>query len=198
MKKLSRSARKCIIIVHILLAMLWFGSRVAGNYILMTGLPQTSTASLLASLGVLEQLGDISCIATNGIVLSSLLLSLLTEWGFVKFRWVMVSWLLTVALGLLGAMGLGTWAENLTHVVEVHGLSARESPEYLRNHTLLVVFGNVQALGMVFVIWAHEFKPWGRRKPRSAAAEATRAAAAEGAASICDVHTGKGPLLKST
>jgi hypothetical protein len=110
------------------------------------------------------------------------LISLLTNWGFAKHRWVIIKWVLTVFCILFGTFYLSPTVNDQPHISAEEGIAALANPDYVSNHQASLRGGMVQLVSMVFMIWLSVFKPLKGRgrgvvpKPGEARAKAEPAA----------------------
>ena len=130
MAKLSPRNTHWLKTLHIILAGLWLGGAVAvvlGQFVL------TAEAGLeLYGQDVAMKFVDDFVIipAAIGSLLTGLLYSLLTPWGFFRHRWVVVKWIITIAGILIGTFYLGPWLNALPSLSLAEGLSALSNPDY--------------------------------------------------------------------
>jgi hypothetical protein len=165
MKKLGVKERQWLFTFHIIFASGWIGTRIVSNLILLVNNNPPSGETLYAMHVILEQIADFLIVPSAiGVLLTSLLISTMTNWGFFKFHWITVSWISTVALLILGAVWLGPWTSKLVVISDTKGLTALRDPTYRHYRTMVLIFGTIQALALIFVVWMKQFKPWGRRK----------------------------------
>lgn len=165
MKKLGVNGRRWLFTFHIVFASGWIGTRIASNLVLLVKNNPSSGETLYAMHVILEQLADfLIAPSAIGVLLTSLLISAMTNWGFFKFHWITVSWIGTVALLILGAVWLGPWTSKLVAMSNTQGLVALSDPTYGYYRTMVLVFGTVQALALILMVCIHQFKPWGRKE----------------------------------
>jgi hypothetical protein len=101
-----------------------------------------------------------------GTFVSGILLALLTQWGLVRFYWIIAKEILTV-LAIAVDLTLIRWTTLAIDLTAAQGLDAFSSPFYLSNRTLLLVGSGFQLSLLVIVIGIAIFKPWGQRKRRN-------------------------------
>ena len=98
-------------------------------------------------------------------MLTGLLYSIWTRWGWFKHRWITVKWVICVFGVVFGTYPLGPWLEGMMHMAGDEGLAALSSPEYRHNQGMLMIFGTFQGLTITFAVFLSTLKPWkGRRK----------------------------------
>lgn len=148
---------------HILFASMWVGAAVALT--LMIVLLQADSGAQRHGMDLAMKLVDDFVIipAAIGSLLTGLLYSLFTNWGWVKHRWVAVKWFINLFGVLFGTFALGPWLNSLPEMSGVDGLAALARPEYSHARTMLLIFGGFQAATLVFAVFLSTLKPWRRQ-----------------------------------
>ncbi|MFM7058086.1 MAG: hypothetical protein ACKO2P_14300 [Planctomycetota bacterium] len=150
--------------LHILSSGLWLGAASAMVVVmwLRPVAPQTA-AELMAWCLAVKLIDDVVVIGSAaGSLLTGLLLSWRTRWGFFVWYWVGFKLIATVLMVLFGATCLGPWIDRTAAVVGRSGLHAMEDPAFLGDTRRAAVFGAAQAGLLAFVVCVSVFKPWGR------------------------------------
>lgn len=115
-----------------------------------------------------------------GCLLTGLLYSALSHWGFFRHRWLICKWLVTVTAILFGTFFLGPWETAMMEISGAIGLEALADPAYLYNQRMNLVFGAVQTLALAIVVFISVFKPWQPSRPLTTAERATSSPAPGG------------------
>ena len=100
-----------------------------------------------------------------GSLISGLLISILTNWGFFKFRWVTVKWIATIVFILFGTFWLGPWVNGMEHIVKTERIAALQNEIYLYNRQMNTFFGCIQASSLIVLLFISVLKPWKKKKP---------------------------------
>ena len=98
-----------------------------------------------------------------GCLLSGLLISLLTPWGFFKHRWVTVKWVLTLLCILFGTFYLGPMVNGRPVLSGLMGLEALNEPNYLTSQGRNFFGGLFQLAAIIFMIVISTLKPWRKK-----------------------------------
>lgn len=100
-----------------------------------------------------------------GIVFTAIIYGVFTGWGFFKQRWLLVKWILTVLLVIIGAGYMGvTIKENVVYAKNM--LTQNLSSDlYWRNVYHVAIAGIIQLVGFVYVVAISVIKP--RKKKNS-------------------------------
>lgn len=151
---------------HIVLASLWLGG--ATSIVAMSvGLEASNGGQLFGQDLAMKLVDDFLIIpAAIGTLITGLLYSILTKWGFFKHAWVIVKWVITLVAIIVGTFFLGPWLNSLPPISSAQGLEALVDPIYQQNKTLNLWFAGLQVMSLLAAIWLSVFKPWGKGKAR--------------------------------
>ena len=108
----------------------------------------------LIDMGVIVALGAMGCLVTG------LLYSLCTPWGFVRHRWIIVKWVITAFCILSGLVFLGPWESAMVDISRQSGANPLTDTKYLSSMYLNFWFGLFQFILIVFAMFISVFKPW--------------------------------------
>ncbi|HBX23328.1 MAG TPA: DUF2269 domain-containing protein [Desulfotomaculum sp.] len=163
MLKLSLGGQKILKSIHIILVCTWIG---AGVSMIILGFAKEHIINgdeLYAFNACIKFIDDFIVIpAAIGTLLTGLLFSWLTNWGFFKFNWVVVKWVATVAQILFGTFFLGPWTNGSTAIADAERLQALQNPTYLYFSQMNQYFGVLQVSLLIAVVFVSVFKPWGK------------------------------------
>jgi uncharacterized membrane protein len=101
--------------------------------------------------------------AAFGSLLTGLLFSMFTNWGFFKFNWVIFKWIATVAQIIFGTFWLGPWTNGATAIANTERAQSLYNAQYLYFREMSNYFGSIQVLLLIVVVFISVFKPWGKR-----------------------------------
>jgi glucose uptake protein GlcU len=105
--------------------------------------------------------GAIGCLIT-GLIYSSF-----SNWGFFKHAWLIFKWIVTVSAILFGTFFLGPWEKTMMQISGKLGISSLTDPAYLYNQKMNILFGAIQVLLLLITIFVSIFKPWKNKKDRA-------------------------------
>jgi hypothetical protein len=163
-RTISPKAKKWLVGTHLLFASVWVGAVVALFLLSLKSFWVDHTAvlkSLHSDLLTIEYILVIP--PAFGSLITGGLLSLWTNWGFFKYRWVLFKWIATVSLIIFGAVFLNTWIEGMFRVVVEQGVNGRLHNPYKLYAQLNLIFVPIQWLVLVFMLFLSVLKPWGKR-----------------------------------
>ncbi|MTI84851.1 MAG: DUF2269 family protein [Firmicutes bacterium] len=167
MPKLSSGGQKALKSIHIFLVCAWIG---AGVSMIVLGFAKehiTNGDELYAFNASIKFIDDFVVIpAAIGTLLTGLLFSWLTNWGFFKFNWIIVKWVATVAQILFGTFFLGPWVNGSTTIADAERLQALQNQTYLYFSQMNKYFGILQVSLLVVVVFISVFKPWGKSRKK--------------------------------
>ena len=164
MKPLGRTARNLLLGAHILCAALWMGGVAALLVISLVGArPHHDEALSLMRLALRWIDWVIIIPACLGSLLTGLLFSWLTTWGFFKHTWLVIKWALTVAMILFGIFFLGPWVDRTAALAAERGILSLGDPVYSVTATRILAAGAVQLTLLLFMLFLSTLKPFGKR-----------------------------------
>ena len=163
-KYLGTTGRNWLLTFHILFVSIWLGSALFTIVIRLYNNAMQSDAAL-TTLHVLSNKSDLLIIPSGlGVLVTSLMIATMTKWGFFKFRWMVVVWIIFFANIIMGIAVLSPMKKSILAIAEIDGLIALQNPIYIRNHAILTIGGIVQVLLLALATLIVKLKPWGRRK----------------------------------
>jgi hypothetical protein len=167
MKKLGTVGTKWIKILHIISVGLWFGG-VMALLALSVGLPlsdfeEVNTA--YRSMRIIDTL--LVRNGAQGIIITSLLYSIFTNWGFFKHKWVVVKWVAFIAQMIFGIVFLNGWTEANVILLEAEKSMALINPVFIQNHSLRQTGIIIQIVVIVILICISVLKPWKNKSTKA-------------------------------
>lgn len=98
-----------------------------------------------------------------GIVVTGLVYSLATDWGFVRFRWVTVKWFAVLALAALNWIWLGPGVGGMAALADGYFSIEGALDLYKVMFRQATAAAAAQVFIMAAVVFLTVFKPWGAR-----------------------------------
>ncbi|NTW03537.1 MAG: hypothetical protein HGA19_20060 [Oscillochloris sp.] len=162
MKKLGANGRAWLKGFHILFTAAWVGAAVCMILLHFSYRPGTGSETHTV-LAALKRIDDWVIIPSAiGSLLTGLLISWLTPWGFFKWRWVTVKWIGTIAVMLFGTFCLGPWLNGMEAMAAANPQSALQDPTFLSNRQLMSYAVGPQLFLLLFMVFISVLKPWKR------------------------------------
>ncbi|AIG80543.1 Putative membrane protein [Amycolatopsis japonica] len=162
----TKHARRLLLCLHVLASVAWCTMQLAQLALLLRGWSSDGPARL-ATFELAEFLEN-TVLDPAAIVsaYTGMMLSALTSWGFFKHRWVMVKFVITVALLVIASTVV---SRLLPSVVE----ALRAGAEEPRIPILVGTCG--MACATAFLLWVSVVKPWGKTARHAAELKAKKA-----------------------
>jgi hypothetical protein len=161
MAKLGASGRKVLRTIHLIMAGLWIGGAVGLN-LMIIGLQSAESDGQLLGFNLACKFMDDAVLIPGamGCLITGFIISLKTNWGFKKHRWVLIKWFLTVFCILFGTFYLGPTVNDQPLISGAEGLAALANPEYMNNYYSSLKGGLFQVICLVFMFYLSVFKPF--------------------------------------
>jgi len=163
--RLSANGQKALKTIHIFTAACWIvgGFTMCLMYFMKQGITDGGELyGINRSLHFIDSyivviFGAVGCLITG------LIYSIFTGWGFFKHRWLTFKWVVTISAILFGTFFLGVWEKNMMIISGNMGLAAISDPAYLYNQRMNLIFGSIQNGIIIFTIYVSVFKPWKKK-----------------------------------
>ncbi|MDD3653480.1 MAG: DUF2269 family protein [Desulfotomaculaceae bacterium] len=98
-----------------------------------------------------------------GCLITGFLISWLTQWGFLKYNWVIFKWIATVAQILFGTFYLGPWVNGALAIADAERINALQNTNYLYFKEMNNFLGSIQVALLIVLVFISVLKPWGKR-----------------------------------
>jgi uncharacterized membrane protein len=166
MKKLSPKGVKWLKGFHLIAVSCWIGSAVSllALYFLKSGI---TDGNVLYGVNRSIHQVDMNIVVIPGAVgslLTGLIYSVFTHWGFFKHSWLTFKWIVTVSAILFGTFFLGPWETAMMDISGKIGIASLSDPAYIYNQQMNLMFGTVQVVVLIITIFVSILKPWKSKK----------------------------------
>lgn len=164
MAQFSTTGQKYLKCVHLFFVCMWIGGGLSLVLLQWTAAPSGGD-ELYAVNASMKLIDDFIIVpGALGSLLTGLLYSLGTNWGFFRHRWVVVKWALTVAQVLFGTFALGPWLNGNEAIAKAERALALQNPVFLHNREMNSLWGTAQVALLVVMVWISVVKPWRERR----------------------------------
>ncbi len=164
MKQLSQRSRAWVKGFHIFFSCAWVGTGLSMLLLAFLRSHAPNGDELFAFNEAIKLLDDYIIIpAAFGSLITGLLFSLYTNWGFFKYKWVIFKWVATLAQIIFGTFWLGPWTNEATAISDVERILALQNPAYLHDKLMNSIFGSAQVALLIAQVFISVTKPWGKR-----------------------------------
>lgn len=164
MKKLGVTGQKWLKAFHILVASVWVGCAIVltVKQFLLTADDGRQLYGILATLDFIDLY--ILVPGAIGTLLTAIIYSTMTNWGWFKHNWITVKWTICLYGIIFGTYPLGPWLSEMAQIAGDLGLQALTDATFIHNRELSLIFGTFQAATIVFAVFISVLKPWKKKK----------------------------------
>jgi uncharacterized membrane protein len=99
-----------------------------------------------------------------GSLLTGLIYSIFSHWGFFKHTWLTFKWIVTVSAIVFGTFFLGPWETAMMDISGKIGIASLQDTSYLYNQNMNLMFGAIQVLVLIITVFVSILKPWKSKK----------------------------------
>ena len=164
MKKISSAWQKWLKSFHVFFSCLWVGGALSLGLMLFF-LKADDGMQLYGITRSMKFVDDFIIIpGALGCLLTGIMYSTLTNWGWFKHNWITVKWCINFFGVVLGTFWLGPWMNSLPPIAKAEGMAAFSNAVYAHNLEMLYYFGTFQACTLVFALFISALKPWKVKK----------------------------------
>ncbi|PGL71154.1 hypothetical protein [Bacillus sp. AFS055030] len=164
-KKINLTKKNILVSVHVLAICAWFGgtlSLLLLGFYLKNAQNSEQLIYTLSSMHIIdENLLKYPALAT---LFTGILLSVWTQWGLVKYYWVVIKLVLTVLVILIGIFFINDWFSFLVKTAEGLGASALNENKFESTWISIIISGIFNLSCLVFMTFITYFKPFGKIK----------------------------------
>ncbi len=161
--RLRSRERNLLVSIHVLSVVALFGgamSLLLLSFLLDSAQNGEQLSYALSSIRVI----DFTLIRFPALaaLVSGIMLAVWTPWGLVKYYWVVIKLVLTIAVVLLGILFINGWFSSLVTTAGQFESAALQRHDFQTTTTSLIVgaiFNNVAMALMIFITY---FKPFGK------------------------------------
>lgn len=163
MKNLSPNGVKTLKVFHLVFVMMWIIGVVA-MAIIYFAYPQSGD-ELYSSFHIMRLVDDILVIPGAMLtVVTAVVYGQFTNWGFFKHRWIVVKWIISITVILVGTFIFSPWLDNCLAIANEERDRALTNPDILHYTPLISIFACVQSAALIFLVVVSVFKPWKKKK----------------------------------
>ncbi len=148
--------------VHVALVGAAFGGMVATTALLAVKVTLKTEAHAGLDLAVYRLFNGPVSWAFFGLIGTSFVYGLFTEWGFARFWWVIVKWKLLVLMFAVSWLALGPAVNGLASLSDAGYHLGRDAVLYRGLGQAALLWSAVTAVLMLAALFVSVLKPWGR------------------------------------
>lgn len=168
MKKLSSRGVKILKIIHLFFAALWIGGGIALLVVLFSVNPVNGDELYMKSR-IVQIIDDYLIIpGAMASFLIGVVYGIWTNWGFFKYNWIVVKWIVTIAQILFGTFVLGPWVNENVEIANKLRDAAMDNATLVHNIQMSQTWGTLQVLILILVfLIVSVMKPWNKKKSKT-------------------------------
>lgn len=161
MNKLSTSSQKFLKAIHLVAVGLWLSS-VFVLLVIPIIARHIVTGEELYMYNLIYHFIDMYILTPAAIttLLTGLVYSLFTKWGFLKHGWLVYKWIVTLALILLGTFYLGPMTTKMLAIADLKRLGALQDEYYLQAASNGLWAAIINTLLLTVAVFFSVYKPW--------------------------------------
>ncbi len=162
---LGITGRRVLLSIHLLLNSLLIGGIITILYLIMSADGVSPGEEQYTTHRVMFMIHDMLVMnAGLGVVITGLLFSLFTRWGFFDFPWVIVKWLGIIIIFLGITFFLAPAINGMAAIADVERSYGAANPLYRKYESEAVTTILTLIPVMITLVVVSVFKPWGQRK----------------------------------
>ena len=169
---LGATGKQILKSTHLMVSVIWLGAAISMNMLRVGWTPATNGDLYAVDHAIAVIDNWVVVPAAFASVITGLLESWLTTWGFFKFRWVSVKWILTLAAMVFAPLFIAPLDRDIQAISQVQGLLALQNPLYQQYRLLYTIFGVSLIAVLIFMSVISTLKPWTSRDRFNARAKA--------------------------
>ncbi|MDF7800801.1 hypothetical protein P4C99_15105 [Pontiellaceae bacterium B1224] len=161
MKKLTLPQQKILKTVHLISVSLWLS-----NVVVLLFLPiisrKITSGDELYMYNVAYHFIDMFLLTPAAILtlITGLIYSLFTKWGFFKHGWLICKWIITTLIILTGTFYLGPMVTNLLEIADLKRIGALQDPYYLNGTSIGLYAAIINTVLLTIAVVVSVYKPW--------------------------------------
>jgi len=161
MKKMTVSQQKLLKAIHLISAGLWLSC-----VIIVTVLPSISrnitSGDELYMYNLAFHFIDMYILTPAAVftLLTGLIYSLFTKWGFFRHGWMIYKWVVTLFIIITGTFYLGPMVTKLLEISDVNRIAALQNQYYMQGQVVGLCAGLINSSLLIIAIFFSIYKPW--------------------------------------
>lgn len=160
--KLGVRGQKWLRAVHILFSSAWVGIVLGALVLNMAANQAADEGQLRGLLGAAQLVAGLIPLVSVGTIISGILISWLTAWGFFKYWHVAFQIVAAVLVIVIAKVWLDPAGATLRTIADSEGLRALTNETYVNNLRLVVISAAVNFAILAMTTLVAAAKPWGR------------------------------------
>lgn len=169
MNKLGIRGMRTLKVFHLVFIMMWtIGVVIMG---LLYWRPSVNSLEFLYNLQTADFV-DYTLVIPGALlaVVTGIIYGLKTSWGFFKYRWLTVKWIVGIVIIIIGTFGLHPMSLEMIAQLQPIANEATSLPaDYFGTERIIVNYmAIIQAVCLIFLVAVSVFKPWNKKTNKTA------------------------------
>ena len=162
-RKISITQKRWLLSAHLLFMAAWLGGVLCSLALNVIALEATDPRILNITYTLADTIDQVIIRSgAAGSLLTGIFLAWLTQWGLLRFYWIIAKEITTILIIVLDQI-INRWNANIIALTATQGSHS----DYLSNRNLLLIGILVRLTLLLAIIAISVFKPWGQRKRAS-------------------------------
>jgi hypothetical protein len=161
MNKLTTSQQKILKPIHLISAGLWLSSVLILMLLPIISINIT-TGDELYFYNLVYYFIDMFILTPAAIftLLTGLIYSLFTNWGFFRHGWLVYKWVVTLLIILIGTFYLAPLVTNSLEIANIKRLASLQDPNYTHGEIVGIYAAIINSLLLIIAVFFSVYKPW--------------------------------------
>lgn len=161
MQKLTISHQKLLKSVHLIAVSIWLSS-VITLMLLPIISKKLSSGDEVYMYNLAYHFIDMAILTPAAIItlITGLIYSLFTKWGFFRHGWLVYKWIVTLVIIITGTVYLGPMVTNLLEISDVKRIGALQDQYYLRGQLIGLLAAIINSSLLTIAVIFSVYKPW--------------------------------------
>ncbi|MDR3059128.1 MAG: DUF2269 family protein [Prevotella sp.] len=163
MKKFGATGMKILKTLHLIFVMLWTVGVIAMAILLL--MKAQSGDELFMKYKAVRFIDDLIVIPTATItVLIGILYGIKSNWGFFKYKWVTVKWIVSIIVIVVGTFYLSPMLDANLELSDTQRNLAMSNAEMISRENQIFYCGCISSITLILLVIISVFKPWKAKK----------------------------------
>ena len=164
MRKFGSLGLKILKMLHILLIVLFLGG-ILSSFALLLKLDLSNYEDVYINYKIFNLISDnVVKIGAQGTILLGAVYGFFTRWGFIKYKWLAVKWILFIVQTFVGIFVVDKLMVANTALLETENILVLSNPAFLHNHYLRLYVVIAQIGLTLFALILSVLKPGRSRR----------------------------------
>ncbi|HWQ74895.1 MAG TPA: DUF2269 family protein [Syntrophomonas sp.] len=135
--KIGKTGHSILKLCHMLFAAIWIGAGISLLFIIIYGLIPGDINGVLKAMNIIDMFVIIPAVV--GLLVTGILFSTLTNWGFVKHRWIVVKYVINLLPLIFGGVVMAPPLTGMMKIAGQYGQQALTNPEFIHYKMMFLV-----------------------------------------------------------